>query len=137
MTTINTLSRIDGVATPIAPYSLVTTATAPTSIAHLSGQCAVDAEGNVVGRGSIEEQTRAVFRNLGTVLASADLEWSDVAKLTCFIVGPEHIPGFNQARDELFAELFPEGRYPGNSLIVVAGLVWPDLLLEIEGVAIR
>jgi 2-iminobutanoate/2-iminopropanoate deaminase len=50
------------------------------------------------------------------------------------VSGAEHLPGFYQARDEVFAKWFPDEVYPGHSLAVVAALADPDLTIEMEGV---
>jgi enamine deaminase RidA (YjgF/YER057c/UK114 family) len=39
------------------------------------------------------------------------------------------------ARKELFARLYPEGRYPPNTLLVISRLVEPEFLIEIEAIA--
>lgn len=135
MSDLTTFSQADGVSSPIGPYSLLTRSDNARSIYHIAGQCAVDASGAVMGT-TIEEQTAAVFDNLTKVLAVDGLKWSNVVKLTCFVVNRDDIPGFNATRKKIFADLLPDGPYPANSLLIVSGLVWPELLLEIEGVAV-
>ncbi|GAA1790297.1 RidA family protein [Actinomadura chokoriensis] len=135
MSDLTTFSQADGVSAPIAPYSLLVRSDNARSTYHIAGQCAVNASGEVVGT-TIEQQTAAVFDNLTRVLAVDGLKWSNVVKLTCFVVNRGDIPGFNATRSEIFAELLPDGPYPANSLLIVSGLVWPELLLEIEGVAV-
>ncbi|WP_055482004.1 RidA family protein [Sphaerimonospora mesophila] len=135
MSDLTTFSQADGVSSPIAPYSLMVRSNNARSIYHIAGQCAVDASGAVMGA-TIEEQTAAVFDNLTKVLAVDGLKWSNVVKLTCYVVNRGDIRGFNAAREKAFTELLPNGPYPANSLIIVSGLVWPELLLEIEGVAV-
>ncbi|GIE31406.1 enamine deaminase RidA [Actinoplanes italicus] len=98
-------------------------------VVHTSGQVAIDADGKVPE--GWEEQTRLVFRNLGEVLASAGAGWGDVVKLTYFVTGVDELPAIRRIRDE-FVDV---ARPPASSLVRVAGLFRPDLLIEIEAVA--
>jgi enamine deaminase RidA (YjgF/YER057c/UK114 family) len=98
-------------------------------VVHTSGQVAIDADGKVPE--GWEEQTRLVFRNLGEVLASAGAGWGDVVKLTYFVTGVGELPAIRRIRDEFVDVTRP----PASSLVQVAGLFRPDLLIEIEAVA--
>ncbi len=57
-----------------------------------------------------------------------------MAKLNTLIVGPDNLPGFRAARDEVFSEWYPDGDVPAHTLAVVAGLAAPELLVEIEAI---
>ena len=96
---------------------------------HTSGQVAVDAHGDIPD--GIEEQTRLVFRNLGDVLASAGAGWADVVKLTYFVTDTTDLPAVRKVRDEFVDVTRP----PASSLVQVAGLFRPGLLIEVEAVA--
>jgi len=94
-----------------------------------SGQIAVAADGTVPA--GWEPQTRLVFENVGRALAGAGAEWTHVVKLTIFVTAEPELETIRAVRDE-FVET---SRPPTSSLVRVAGLVRPDLLLEIEAVA--
>ena len=96
-----------------------------------SGQIAVDASGNVPE--GWEPQTRLVFENLALALAAVGAAWSDVVKLTIFVAAEPELDTIRAVRDEFV----DTSRPPTSSLVRVAGLVRPDLLLEIEAVAWR
>jgi enamine deaminase RidA (YjgF/YER057c/UK114 family) len=96
-----------------------------------SGQIAVDADGNVVAAGDWEGQARAVFQNVTTALDAAGAGWSDVVKLTFFVVDVAELATIRAVRDEFV----DQGRPPTSTLVQVAGLARPDLLLEVEAVA--
>jgi enamine deaminase RidA (YjgF/YER057c/UK114 family) len=66
-------------------YTQVTAATGG-SIAFISGQVAVDAQGNVVGKGDIGAQAVQVFENLKLALGGIGATFEDVVKFTIFIV---------------------------------------------------
>jgi enamine deaminase RidA (YjgF/YER057c/UK114 family) len=96
-----------------------------------SGQVAMDGEGKVVGVGEWEAQARLVFENLTRALEAAGAGWSDVVKLTFFVVDVAQLAKIRVVRDEFV----DASRPPTSSLVQVAGLVDPDLLLEVEAVA--
>lgn len=80
-------------------------------------------------------QVRGAFANVGKALAAAGLGFDDVVKFTTYVVGRETIPVFMSVRKEVFAEIFPSGVYPPNTLLVVAGLVEERFVVEIEALA--
>ncbi|WP_123026705.1 RidA family protein [Mycolicibacterium stellerae] len=84
---------------------------------------------------SPEEQVRGAFANVGKALAAAGLGFEDVIKFTTFVVGRETIPPFMSERKKVFAEIYPAGVYPPNTLLVVAGLVHEEFVVEIEALA--
>jgi enamine deaminase RidA (YjgF/YER057c/UK114 family) len=103
----------------------------PGRLVWTSGQVALDASGELVGPGDWELQTRAVMRNLTRVLETAGAGWRDVFKLTIFVVDTSALPTVRAVRDEFVDTERP----PTSSLVQVAGLFRPDLLIEIEAVA--
>ena len=80
-------------------------------------------------------QTRQVFQNIGQILAGAGANFSNVVEFTSYVVGRDSIQAFIQARTQVFPEIFPNEDYPPNTLLVVAGLVREDLLVEVKAVA--
>jgi enamine deaminase RidA (YjgF/YER057c/UK114 family) len=112
---------------------------APTGYSHVvsipagrlvwtAGQVGIDADG-VVAEGW-ERQTRLAFANVGRALRAADADWADVVKLTIYAVDVSELALIRQIRDE-FVET---GRPPTSSLVQVAGLARPELLIEVEAV---
>jgi len=102
----------------------------PGRLVWTAGQVALEADGNGPPAGW-EPQTRLVFANVGRALAAGGARWSDVVKLTIYVVDTEGVPMIRAVRDELVDTARP----PTSSLVRVAGLVRPDLLLEVEAVA--
>jgi enamine deaminase RidA (YjgF/YER057c/UK114 family) len=95
----------------------------------LSGQVGMDADG-VVAEGW-EAQTRQTFRNIGLALESAGAGWGDVVKLTYFVTATDELPLVRAVRDEFVDVQHP----PASSLVRVAGLFRPDVLVEVEAIA--
>jgi enamine deaminase RidA (YjgF/YER057c/UK114 family) len=96
-----------------------------------SGQIAMDANGEVVGVGDWARQAREVFENLGRALEAGGARWPDVVKLTFYVLDVSELATIRAVRDEVV----DRDRPPTSTLIQVAGLVHPDLLLEVEAVA--
>ena len=94
-----------------------------------SGQVAIDARGTVV-RGW-EDQTRLALANVGRALKAGGADWPDVVKLTFFVVDVSALPTIRAVRDEFVDTARP----PTSSLVQIAGLFRPDLLIEVEAVA--
>ncbi|WP_326687085.1 RidA family protein [Streptomyces sp. NBC_01795] len=98
----------------------------------ISGQVAVDAEGQVVGESDPAAQARQVFANLQRCLEEAGAAFTDVVKFTFFVTDLSVMPALREVRDTY---LDPE-RLPACSAVQVAGLVRPELLIEIEAFAV-
>ena len=94
-----------------------------------SGQVAIAADGSVPD--GWEAQTRLVFENVGRALAAAGAGWVDVVNLTFFVVATDELATVRAVRDEFVNT----GAPPTSSLVRVAGLIRPDLLIEVEAVA--
>ncbi|GAA5500668.1 putative aminoacrylate peracid reductase RutC [Deinococcus xinjiangensis] len=98
---------------------------------YLSGQIAVDAQGQSVGTGDFTAQARQVFENLRLGLESVGLTFNAVVKLTVFLTDMQYLPQFRAVRDEFVNTAQP----PASSLVQVAALVRPELLIEVEAIA--
>ncbi|WP_078621986.1 RidA family protein [Streptomyces sp. NRRL S-244] len=98
----------------------------------VSGQCAFDEQGRIVGEGDAAAQARQVFENLRRCLAAAGATFGDVVKLTYFVTDIAHLPAVREARDAVI----PADRLPASSAVQVAALVRPELLLEVEAFAV-
>jgi reactive intermediate/imine deaminase len=98
----------------------------------ISGQIPLDEAGAVVGVGDMAAQTRQVFRNLEAVLREAGATFADVVKLTFFVRDISAIDAIRAARDEFVDTADP----PASSLVEVSRLVLPELLVEVEAVAV-
>ncbi|CAN5660289.1 RidA family protein [soil metagenome] len=130
-----TIEPITGLGSPVGLYSHAVPIPAGRRLLCVSGQLSVDSDGNSVAEGDFDAQMRQVFTNLATVLAAAGSDLGDVMKMTTYLVDPAHIDDFYRVRAELFQDLFPDGVYPGNTLLVISRLVRPEFLIEIEALA--
>lgn len=78
-----------------------------------------------------EAQARLAFENAGRALRAAGAEWSEVVKLTIYVVELSELATIRRVRDEFVDTAAP----PTSSLVQVAALFDPDVLLEVEAVA--
>ncbi len=131
--TIPHFANPPGLAAPIGKYSHVVGVPLTTRTVWVSGQVGQLPDGSLAGPDSYR-QTLQVLANISALLDSLAATPRHIVKLLTFVSGEEHLPGFYRARDEVFAEWFPDAVYPGHSLAVVAALASPDLTVEMEGV---
>ena len=101
-------------------------------IVYISGQVPLDTEGQLVGEGDFEAQTRQVFENLTCALEAADAAWGDVVKLNYFLTDLTQITSVRAIRDQYVDTERP----PASTLVMVSGLFRPDVMVEIEAVAL-
>jgi enamine deaminase RidA (YjgF/YER057c/UK114 family) len=114
-------------------YSHVVKASGTRTI-YTAGQVPVDARGTLVGAGDLTAQTAQAMRNVGLALAAAGASYSDIVKITTYVVNyrPEHRAVIAEAR----APFFANGAPPASTLVGVAALALPEWLVEIEAVAV-
>jgi enamine deaminase RidA (YjgF/YER057c/UK114 family) len=122
----------DGVNKP-KTYSQVVKVNGGTMI-FTSGIVADDANGTIVGKGDLKAQVKQAFENLKIVLAAAGATFTDVVKMTYYVVNykPEQIPMIREVR----ANYLPTENPPASTLVGVAALFNADVLIEIEAVAV-
>jgi enamine deaminase RidA (YjgF/YER057c/UK114 family) len=104
-------------------------------LAFIAGQVAVDGTGNPVGAGDLAAQVNQVFDNMGKILQDLGADFESVVQFTTYLTSADSIPAFMSARSTLFPKLFPGGKYPPNTLLVIDRLVKPEFLVEIEAIA--
>jgi 2-iminobutanoate/2-iminopropanoate deaminase len=97
----------------------------------IAGQTASDRDGNVVGKGDIEAQTRQVFDNLRAVLEEAGGTLENLVMTTTYITDRQYREGYNRVRMAQY-----KGSAPTSTLVIVTGLANPDYLIEISGIAV-
>jgi enamine deaminase RidA (YjgF/YER057c/UK114 family) len=100
----------------------------------MAGQVAVNAEGEVVGRGDLREQTRQVFENVQTALAAAGATFSDVVKVTMYIAN--YKPEDRGVIMEVRGQYFTGEHLPTSVLLGVQSLATSDLLIEMDAIAV-
>ncbi len=116
---------------PRPRYSQGILVTKPGKLLFIAGQTAVDAKGNIVGKGNIEAQAKQVFENLKAVLKKAGGSIENIVKTTTYITDLKYREGLNKIRRQYY-----KSTAPVSTLVVVKGLANKDYLVEIEGIAV-
>ncbi len=98
---------------------------------YISGQIAVDRNGNVVGKGDLKAQAQQVFENLQAALAAGGATFANVVKMTFFVTDAAQVQVVRDVRDR-----YLEKEPPASTLVQVAALVRPELLIEVEAIAV-
>lgn len=115
---------------PTPGYSHIVKVTEGQTI-YLAGQVALDASGNLVGRGDFRAQAQQVFENLKTALAAVGADFSHVVKLNMYVVDRSQLLLLREVRDLYVNTQTP----PASTLVVVQSLAQEEFLLEIEAIA--
>ncbi len=107
---------------------------------HLSGAVSVDEQGTPVHEGDFMAQNRQAYASIRKVLEGFGADMSNVVKETVFVTDMSRPLGSEDAPFEAYAAMRDEvydgrGNEVAQSMIQCAGLVFPQLLVEIEVVA--
>jgi 2-iminobutanoate/2-iminopropanoate deaminase len=98
---------------------------------YIAGQAAIDVDGNLVGKGDVEAQAVKVMENLVACLDAAGATVNDIVKVTTFYLDREHRATIADVRRRFLGEA--EFVHTG---LIIDGLADPELLLEIEAIAV-
>ncbi len=101
------------------------------NLVYVSGQVALNDKGEVVGKGDFTAQAQHTYENLRRVLEASGSSLRHVVKVTNFLVNPADYAAFNAVR----MKVFPENP-PASSTVIVKALAMPDLLVEVEAIAV-
>ena len=102
------------------------------NLVFLSGTTATDDKGRMVGKGDIVAQTRQIFRKFAAVLEVAGGSLANIAETTDYVLSLEDY----RKTAEVRREMLKGPPWPAATGVVVSGLVRPDALIEIKGIAV-
>ena len=98
---------------------------------YVSGQLARDRAGNVVGKGDMRAQLRQVGENVKAALEAAGASLADLVKTTTFVTDIDEYFKHVDVRMEYFGAALPT-----STTVEVRRLAHPDLLVEVEAIAV-
>ncbi len=103
-------------------------------IIFISGQTALDRDGNVVGKHDFAAQAEQAFGNLAVALQARGCTAVNLVKLTVFLTDMDNLGTYREARNRFFATVTPPAA-PAVTLIEVSKLYGADFMIEIEAIA--
>jgi 2-iminobutanoate/2-iminopropanoate deaminase len=112
-------------------YTHIVEVSGPARTIYISGQIAFDADGKIVGAGDMKAQAEQVFKNLEIALTAAGAKFADIVKMNTYITDMSKAQAVRDVRARYFGDTTP-----ASTFVQVAGLVRPELMLEIEVVAV-
>jgi enamine deaminase RidA (YjgF/YER057c/UK114 family) len=128
MTTRNEIHDI-GVASRIGKYSDAVEAPGTGRMLFLSGTPGLTPDGTLPE--SFEEQAEQAWKNVVALLERAGMGPEHLVKVSQYLIHAEDLPKYPPIR----AKYLGDNR-PASMLVIVPGLVWPNILIEIEAYAV-
>ncbi len=113
---------------PIGAYAHAIEVPESAKTMFIAGQVGIDIDGNVPA--DFAAQADLAWRNLMAILEFNGMRMKDAVKITHFLTDAANLPAYNEVRSKYLGE-----ERPASTLLIVAGLARPDLLVEVEMVA--
>jgi enamine deaminase RidA (YjgF/YER057c/UK114 family) len=98
---------------------------------YIAGQVAFDNSGKVVGKGDFAAQATQVFENLKLALAAVSATFENVVKVNTYVTDMSHLQTLREIRVKYYGKFAP-----ASTLVEIGKLANPDLMIEIEAVAV-
>ena len=118
---------VEALGKPVGPYSHVARVRAGADTLYVAGMLASGE--------TFEAQCAAVYGQIEKALQSAGGGWANVVQFTTYLVHSQDITKFYRWREREYPRMFPDGRYPPNTLLIIDRLVQEQFLIEIQTVA--
>ena len=118
--------NVDALGKPVGPYS---------HVARVKGGETLYIAGMLSPGETFEKQCAAVFAQVGEALKSAGAGWGNVVQFTTYLVHSQDIAAFYRWREQNYPRMFPDGKYPPNTLLIIDRLVQEQFLIEVQTVA--
>ena len=116
------------IAAPIGSYSHAVEIPEGSRVTFIAGQVGIDKDGNVPA--DFRSQAENAWNNLMRILEHNGMRMKDVVKINHFLTSADDLPAYNEVRSKFLGE-----ERPSSTLLIVAALARPDLLVEVEMVA--
>ena len=84
---------------------------------------------------TFDAQCTGAFKAIEEALKSAGAGWGNIVQFTTYLVHSQDIPKFMQWRLREFPKMFPDGKYPPNTLLIIDRLVQEQFLIEVQAIA--
>ena len=121
------IQNVESLGKPLGQYSHMTRVKGANETLYIAGMLAPGED--------FDTQCTGVFKQIETALKSAGADWGNVVQFTTYLVHSQEIPKFMAWRLREFPKLFPDGKYPPNTLLIIDRLVGEQYLLEVQTIA--
>jgi enamine deaminase RidA (YjgF/YER057c/UK114 family) len=121
------ISNVEALGKPVGPYS---------HIARVKGGETLYIAGMLAPGDTCDAQCSAVYGQIEKALQSAGGGWANVVQFTTFLVHSQDVSKFYKWREREYPKMFPNGKYPPNTLLIIDRLVQEQFLIEIQTVAV-
>lgn len=101
------------------------------TIIVVSGQASISARGDVLHVGDFQSQTRLTFENLNAVLEASGACLCHIVKLSVFVTDMSNLETYGSVQSDFFP-----GEKPAQTLVQVSALALPEMMIEVEGIAV-
>ncbi|MEM7570021.1 MAG: RidA family protein [Pseudomonadota bacterium] len=114
---------------PLEPYK-ITQGFKAGDFVFLSGQAAIDKEGNLVGVGDFDAQAAQVMANIEELLTEAGIGLEHIVKVTIYLTNMANFEKILALRDQYFTP-----PWPADTIVEVKSLALPELMIEVDATA--
>jgi len=121
------VQNVEALGKPLGQYSHLTRVRNAAETLYIAGMLAPGDD--------FDAQCTGAFRQVAAALASAGAGWGNVVQFTTYLVHSQDIPRFMAWRLREFPGMFPDGKYPPNTLLIVDRLVQEQFLIEVQTIA--
>ena len=122
------IQNVEALGKPLGQYSHMARVAGAGETLYIAGMLAPGDD--------FDAQCAGVFRQIETALKSAGAGWGNAVQFTTYLVHSQDIPKFMAWRLREFPKLFPDGKYPPNTLLVIDRLVQEQFLIEVQAIAV-
>jgi len=121
------IQNVEALGKPLGQYSHMTRVKNAAETLYIAGMLAPGDD--------FDAQCSGIFSQIGKALAAAGAGWGNVVQFTTYLVHSQDIAKFMAWRLREFPKLFPDGKYPPNTLLVIDRLVGEQYLIEVQTIA--
>ena len=118
--------NVESLGKPVGPYS---------HVARVRSNETLYIAGMLSPGESFEKQCAAVFAQVEQALKSAGAGWANVVQFTTYLVHSQDIAAFYRWREQNYPRMFPDGKYPPHTLLIIDRLVQEQFLIELQTIA--
>lgn len=122
------IENVEALGKPLGQYSHLTRVKGANETLYIAGMVAAGDD--------FDAQCGGVFKQIETALKSTAAGWGNVVQFTTYLVHSQDIPKFMAWRQREFPKLFPDGKYPPNTLLIIDRLVGEQYLIEVQTIAV-